>query len=216
MRTIKTRTILVIILYTVFAIAYVYKAIQLSPWIGADTYPIFPRTLGDLLLTYISPWSFYVGRTSINMGIPYLALVNQALFSLFGKYSEAALVIMWLLLAGLGLYMVSGLLTDKLPLRIISGIIYMVSLFTWNQSINSIYGMMGAYALTPWILYIIIMYILSIRRDMENSSIRISGILVKGFVIGASTGILMISTLSPITASLQYSSGFPCFFQLPS
>ncbi|BAA80173.2 hypothetical protein APE_1187.1 [Aeropyrum pernix K1] len=201
------------IIYILTGLIYIHKLLPLSPWIGADTYPVYPRTLKDLIIIYLSPWSFYFSRTVISSEIPYFSIIKQVFLIIFGKYSEAALVVLWFLIMGLGFFALSKFITSKTSIRVLSGIIYAISAFTWHESVHSIYGMMGAYALTPWVTYMLIKYLYYIEKSKSTGSSTIVTIIFKtsflGLILGVFIGLLMISTLYP------YYSIFFLFIWLP-
>lgn len=191
--------VLPLALYVCISIFLTHRLLLCVPWIGADTYPIYPRTLSDIILAFLSPWSHYFGRSVLGPRIPYLLVLKEILYFLFGVYAQYVLVILWLIIAAYGMYIFIGLFSTSRPARILSGLIYITSTFVWHEMVHSIYGMLGAYASTPWFLFVIFKVIAS-RCCQAKMKYRMLSTITKSILIGLLIGIVSLSTLFPYYA----------------
>lgn len=197
------QTIITLLAIILLSIIYTHKLLRYCPWIGADTQPVYPYTTRDLLLFLTSPWDFYLSRTVINIKIPYITYLKDILYIIFERYAEYIITFLWLVIAGYGFYRLTSLLRAPWYSRLLGSLIYTFSSFTYSQSVHSIYGMMGAYAITPYI-YIILVKIIQLLVNKDHLRQIAESILVGTFL-----GIISISTL------FAYYGIFLAFIWLP-
>jgi len=198
------RQIIISLMLLVACVILVTKLFIYAPWFGADTYPLYPKTLGDIVAVLFSSWNYYNSRTSIGFGVEYTSVLYNVLGNIAGSYAQVIVAILWLFIGALGMYTVSRMFKTNTNAALIAALSYTATVITWHEAVNSVYGMLGAYALTPWML-IAIMY--GVRSGIIQSYIiGLAAGLVTAPVLTAYYGIFTLLVWLPFALSLALNS----------
>ena len=198
------RQIIIASIILASCIVFAAKLFIYAPWFGADTYPLYPKTLGDVEAVLLSSWNYYNSRTSVGFGVEYTSAVYYMLGSIAGPHAQPLVAIIWLFVGSLGMYMVARMFKTNTIAALISALSYLATAITWHEVVNSVYGMLGAYALTPWVL-IAILYGLK-ASGIQSYVIGLAAGLVTAPVLTAYYGVFALLIWLPFALSLTLAS----------